>query len=142
MLQAGFHNFSRKSLGNFDGLGNAAALGDQAGNVRACSQETVVFETFDAHSNGNFFHVRQVFLPLHGGPLLRVIIPVPRPGIAGVWVRIVHSNNLTPGVATGLRALPPLRSCRLLTVGCKLPSRYSYPEKSSQYYRILLISCY
>jgi hypothetical protein len=110
MLQARFHNFSGKSLGDFDGLGNAPALGDQTWNIRACSQKTTAFEALDAHSNGNFFHVREVFLPLHGWPLLRAIIPVPSPGFAGGSAKIAHSNKLTPGIAAGSKSLPPLRS--------------------------------
>jgi hypothetical protein len=84
MLQAGLHNFSGKPLRNFDGIGYAATLGDQTRNIRACSQETPVFEALDAHSNGDFFHVREVFLPLHGWPFLGAIIPASLFSFAGV----------------------------------------------------------
>src|SRR5258707_8550628 len=42
-----------------------------------------------------------------------------------------------PGVATGLKTLALLRSEWLSANGCRLTARYSYPEKSSQYYTIL-----
>ena len=86
MLEAGFHNFSGKTLGNFNGFGNAAPLGDQTRDIRACSQVTPVFEALDTHSNGDFFHfhVREVFLPLHGVPFLGAIIPASGLGFAGV----------------------------------------------------------
>jgi hypothetical protein len=109
MLQAGFHDFSGKPLGYFDGFRNAAAFGNQTGHVWACSKETTVFETLDAHSNGDFFHIREVLLPLHGVPFLGAIIPVPSHSFAGAWVEIVHSDSLPTGIATGLKTLPPLQ---------------------------------
>ena len=109
MLQAGFHNFSGKSLGNFDGLGNAATFGDETGNIRACSQETAVFETLDAHSNGNFFHVREVLLPFHGQPFLRDIITASWCPFAGVCKASLLSNGLIPGAATNFPAVQDVR---------------------------------
>jgi hypothetical protein len=38
VLTAGFNNFSRKTLSNFDGLGEATALRYQSRNVRAGAQ--------------------------------------------------------------------------------------------------------
>jgi hypothetical protein len=84
MLKAGFHDFPGKSLGNFDGFGNTAALGDQAGDIRACSKETAVLEMLDAHSDGDFFHIRDVLLPFHCLPLLSGIIPAYSFSFAGV----------------------------------------------------------
>ena len=67
MLAAGFDDFAGKALSDFDGLGKAATLGHQSGNIRAGPQVTSTGQRFNTDADGHFFHIRDMNFSFHEG---------------------------------------------------------------------------
>jgi hypothetical protein len=65
VLTAGFNNLSRKTLSDFDGLGDAAALRHQSRNVRAGAQVPSPFQGLYSDADSHFFNSGQMYLSFH-----------------------------------------------------------------------------
>ena len=65
MLAAGFDNLAGEALGDFNCFRNAAPFHHQPRNIRTCPHVASFFHRFNADADRNFFHFRNVFLPLH-----------------------------------------------------------------------------
>src|SRR5260370_27726167 len=65
VFPAGFHDFSGEALSDFDGFGDAAALGHQSRNIRAGTPIAAILQILDANPNGPFLTFPAVLLPLH-----------------------------------------------------------------------------
>lgn len=51
---AGFNQFARDIAGDFEGLGDGAALGDQAGELLGCCKVEAFGQLFDMNLDGQF----------------------------------------------------------------------------------------
>jgi len=65
MVSAGFYDFSGEPLGNFDSFRDAAALGDQAWNIRARPQIAAISDLAHANSDRYFLHPCDMLLLSH-----------------------------------------------------------------------------
>jgi hypothetical protein len=65
VLAAGFHNFSGKTLSDFNGLGNTAPFRYQSRNVRTGPQVPSPFHGLYSDADGYFFNIRQMHLSFH-----------------------------------------------------------------------------
>lgn len=65
VFEAGFNDFARESLSDFDGFGDGAAFRDQTWDIGTGSQITGIPEFLNADANSCFFNMSEMFLALH-----------------------------------------------------------------------------
>ncbi len=65
MLAAGLHDFSRETLSDFQGLGNAAPFRDQSRNIRTGTQIAPVFQASNPDADRDFIYFGEMYLALH-----------------------------------------------------------------------------
>ena len=81
MFEAGFNNLAGEALSDFDCLRNAATLGNESSNIRACAKKATVAKSFHTYADGYFFNLSEVFLAFQCALLLRgnsIANPAPR----------------------------------------------------------------